>query len=79
MLNRHIDQTYLPANAKTQPIAIYTSHVIAMYVPETNMSLKYNICRLLMWRVSIYALYGLTALNSMNRSTCRHIFHIIGI
>ena len=44
MLNGHIDSTFLHICAKAQPIAISTLHVIAMYVTETNIPLKYNSC-----------------------------------
>ena len=46
-LNGHIDPTlYVHKYAKPQPIAIPTSHVIAMFVPTSNKLLKCNICQL---------------------------------
>ena len=43
MLNGYIDPTFLNMCVKTQTTAISTSHVIAMYVPTTNMPLKCHI------------------------------------
>ena len=40
MLNEHTDPTYLSISTKIEPTATATSHLIATYVPETNMPLK---------------------------------------
>ena len=44
MLNGYIDPIFLHTSAKTQPTTIPTSHVIAIFVPETNMHPKLGIC-----------------------------------
>ena len=43
MLNGHKDPTYLYMCLKTKAAALPTSHVIAMHVPASKMSLKYHI------------------------------------
>ena len=43
MLNEKIDPTFLHKATNTLPSVISTSLVIAMYGPETNMSLKCHI------------------------------------
>ena len=43
MSNGNTDQSVLHTCAKTKTTAISTSHVIVMYVPETNMLLKCHI------------------------------------
>ena len=40
MVNSYIDPIFLDIYTKTQPTAISTLYVIAMYVPATNMSLN---------------------------------------
>ena len=44
MQNGHMDPKVLQISTKVQPTATVTSHIIAKYVPETNISLKYHIC-----------------------------------
>ena len=39
---RHVDATFLYKYVKIQPIATYTSHVHANYVPETNMPTNFD-------------------------------------
>ena len=43
IVNGYIHPTFLQICAKTQPTAIHTSHVIAKYVLETNVSTKLSI------------------------------------
>ena len=42
MLKGHTDPTFLHMCATIQPTAISTSHGIAMYLPATNMPLKWH-------------------------------------
>ena len=41
MLKGHIDATFLHKYTKIQPTLMFTSDVIAMYVPTTNMAYIY--------------------------------------
>ena len=67
-----------------QLAATATSHIIAKYVPKTNMPFKCHICKLVHvqigdYNVSIYAPYDLTAINNVIRSTGIHTFLIVGM
>ena len=82
MLNRHTDLTFLHISAKAQQPVTFTSHVITMYVHEINIPFKSHICTLNYMQiednhVSKYALYELTAINNVSRSTGIHISHIL--
>ena len=43
MLHGQIKPVFLYTSAKAQPTAVYTSHLIVMYVPTTNTPLKCHI------------------------------------
>ena len=77
MLYGPMGLTFLHVCFKTQPTAISTSHVIAMYVPATNIPLKCQICKLghvHIWHnyVSINASYELNVRNNATRYTGIH-------
>ena len=85
MLYGHIDPTFCMC-AKTPTTAICTSHVTAMYVPVTNIPLKFHkyakypnlfMCT---WHsyIIINTSYEITTINSVTRRTGIHTFPIIG-
>ena len=46
MLNGHTDPISLRIYAETQTSAMFTSHAIANYVPETNLPTELSICQI---------------------------------
>ena len=68
----------------SEKIATSLYHFIALYVPTTNMPLKYHIWKLVHVKicgkyVSICTSFKLNAIHSVTRNTGRHTFHIISI
>ena len=75
MLYGHIEPTLLHKCALTQATAIFTSHVIAMYVPvKFHLYAKYTNLIMCTWHscVSINKSYECTAINNVTRSTGIH-------
>ena len=84
ILNGHIHPTVLYIYGKIQPTPPDISHIIAKYVPETNLSLKCHICQLLHVQisnnyVSTYTLYEINVFDNVTMNTGIHTFDIIGI
>ena len=79
----YTDQTFLHTCAKMQPTTISTSHVLAMYVPETNKPLKCNMQKdqEQIWDnyVRMYTLFKLSSIKNVTRSTDIHAYQITGL
>ena len=83
MLHENTDPTFLHICVKTQATTISTSHLIAMYLPTTNIPLKLHIYSnqfMCTWHcyVSINTSCELTTISNVNRSTSIHTFQITG-
>ena len=61
MLGGYINPAFVYTSANTQLAEISTSHVIAMYIPTTNIPLKCHICQLL--HMNIW--YNMPQMNSL--------------
>ena len=55
----YVDSALLHIYAKTKPTTICTSHMIAKYVPETNMPVKWGTCSIhAKYLTHIYRMYA---------------------